>query len=117
MSKSKYITLGILAAAALVLGGYGLYKGVFTGPDLFDAAKTTAAGGDPIKVLCTKYVADNKVVIAPAPLADTVSQSAPGTPVVSPTGTEGVTTTTVTPAGPLPLGAPDTGTPADDAGD
>ena len=107
MNKSKFLAIGLVVVVAAALGAYGLHKGVFKTGDLVDAGKVTVQGGDPIKALCAKYVAEKDVVIAPAALAPAVSQAAPGTPVVAPTPAEGVTTTTVTPqGGPVPLGMP-----------
>lgn len=104
--KKNWIALGAILAVAAVFAGYGVYTGKFKGGDVLDAGKVAASGGDPIKALCIKYVAENDVVIAPEGTAKAVSESVPGTPVVAPSGNEGATTTTVTPTGPVPLGMP-----------
>ncbi len=105
MNKNlKFLAIAAVAVA-LVFAGYGLFTGKFTGSDVFEAGKAQVAGGDAIKVLCTKYVADKNVVIAPSENVTAVSNSVPNTPVVSEGETKGSTTTTVTP-GPVPLGMP-----------
>lgn len=105
MNKSTKILAAGAIIVALAFAGFGLFTGKFTGGDVFEAGKAQVAGGDAIKVLCTKYVADKNVVFAPPENATAVSNSVPNTPVVAEGQTEGSTATTVTP-GPVPLGGP-----------